>query len=814
MVQPDDTPRTPPPIRRRISSRKTEKTAALAQGVGPQRRSSRRELDFFLANAEPASNRQQDKDLLEPPAITPNTSGSSFDSPEPSLDTARAGNVTTNTSSVLLTSLVCLSLLEGQSSRSKKATMDRTQSWGRMFWTTPERMVRETLARHFQFHLSRHQRLENRLGSSDSTTSSSSSPARNNKNMNDSRKGASTIHVQARECLQNDETYDAISLYKGLLEKQPKRVDAQRADTLSVLTVLCLSCGRNAEALKYSSEALELHRDNERPLQEAVSAMEVGLVHFGANKLGKALRLWREAMQLACMSMGYDHPHVAVLLNNIGVLHHESGDAIGSVRALEESLELQRKMMSNAPIHLENALYQLATTMGNLAIACERRNQYDRAIQQMEESLSLYGSIFDADTSDLENIVNENIERLTKDRANHKKWGKPERTLELSDSESHASSVDSQRSASLFGNSDGIPNKRAAALLTLEVSDNFDFILLGPLAEKQSAEQRVRDTVLTWFGRMVDADRVGGTCFVAFDDTPPESARPKESIPVDLDGQTVVNAEQHLKQINAQAMLHLDHHEIDDALDLFHSALRSHQEKYGKKHHLVGSALHNIGMVHFFAKSYDQALKGFKKAVKVRIKALGPNHPDVAHSMMKIGLVHLATGNLADARSIFAAIREKYLNVLGYRHPQMAKIVNNLGVVQYQYGDLDYALRSFEIAHEYQRKLVEDSEGDKELVELALANTLSNIGFVYAEAREFLESLQVYEEAVALLKKHLDDDDPRVVSLQKNIDFVVANGKPATECIPPPVSTSCLFNVFLCGQSDNTANTTVRKGNK
>jgi hypothetical protein len=41
--------------------------------------------------------------------------------------------------------------------------------------------------------------------------------------------------------------------------------------------------------------------------------------------------------------------------------------------------------------------------------------------------------------------------------------------------------------------------------------------------------------------------------------------------------------------------------EYKDALDLFESALKSHKEKYGDIHHLVGTALHNCGIVHMVA---------------------------------------------------------------------------------------------------------------------------------------------------------------------------------------------------------------------
>jgi hypothetical protein len=72
--------------------------------------------------------------------------------------------------------------------------------------------------------------------------------------------------------------------------------------------------------------------------------------------------------------------------------------------------------------------------------------------------------------------------------------------------------------------------------------------------------------------------------------------------------------------------------EFKDALDLFESALRSHKVKYGDIHHLVGTGLHNCGIVHMLAEQYIQGKMCFQEAVSVRSAALGESHPDVAVS--------------------------------------------------------------------------------------------------------------------------------------------------------------------------------------
>ena len=576
---------------------------------------------------------------------------------EPSLDTAQAGNLTNDDTSSALTSLVCLSLIGGsrihnKNNNDKSSLAGTTSSSGGAAGSSaagtsaqsksPESITQTSIARHMRFHLARRLERSHRDSDSDSEddddeyensffssssygssddddddvdwSSSSSESDIDVKDEND-HLNPDSVHYRAQECLYRGETSQAIAIYRELLSKQRKNVHAQRADTLSRLSVLCLLTGGrryNEKAARYSREALSLHEDNVKPLQAAVSAMELGLVHFAGNRLDMALLMWRQAMQMACVSMGYDHPHVAILLNNIGVLHFKSGEYTGAIRALEEAVELQRATLrySCSPINAENAIHQLAITKGNLAVVCdEGYQQMDRARAFLQESLSLYESVDTFARDKMGDTLTDYMDRLgsatRKDECYagvHAAKDKPDIVA---------------RSTSLFGNSDGIPKHMSG-----EVVDNHDFLLLGTLEPEQTPEERVRRTAVEWFGRQLEGN-TGDTAFVSYEKGNKEEARFKESIPVDLDCDTVVNAELHLREINRQAMEHVDHNEIDDALDLFRGALRSHREKYGEIHHLVGSTLHNMGMVYFFAKEYEKAEKSFVEALNVRSAALG-----------------------------------------------------------------------------------------------------------------------------------------------------------------------------------------------
>jgi tetratricopeptide (TPR) repeat protein len=335
---------------------------------------------------------------------------------------------------------------------------------------------------------------------------------------------------------------------------------------------------------------------------------------------------------------------------------------------------------------------------------------------------------------------------------------------------SSVESADSLRSLALFGNIDGIPVRLSTQLAAQD--DHHDLILLGPLHPALTCEERVRETVWKWFGKNQFQPTSSDNNF-----------KNKQSIPVDLDEQFVPNAELRLQQIYTQAMHHLDYHQYGDAIDLFQSALNSHRAKYGNTHHLVGTALHNMGRIHLLAGKdhYTQAFDVFSQAVQVRQAALGVEHPDVHASLLQIGLVHMACGQLRRAQQVFWDLRERFLKVVGYGHPFMAKLVNNLGVCAYELGDFKTALQQFELAYEYTQTRGVD--------------VLCNRAFCQFQKGNVLESLQLYELAL----EQCIDDPIRAGAVEANIHHLVGD---AAQCrdfsVPETVGCSgpagmCLF---------------------
>jgi tetratricopeptide (TPR) repeat protein len=448
-------------------------------------------------------------------------------------------------------SVFCLSLLTDESSRDAKSL--------------PGRIVRDTLKRHMDLY---NERKVANIGTDECESQVDNFQALRN----DPKK----METLAQTLVSQGHTDKAIALYKQLLEYQRKHPDADPSETLSKLAILHLYRGNLKSSHGYSKQALKLNREESRQAQIATSLMSMGLLYFGCDQCDKALRTWREALQMVCLVFGYDHTYVAIILNNIGCLHYHRGDFSASQKIFSESLDLQRKFLSSSVGCINNILLDIATTKGNIAIISAKVDDIDSAMALFEEVLSLQESVVVDREHFLVRLTTQNMDRISGKRDTFSSQpaapsvriffgtsvttgqtkGASEATFLQTREKNYIHRVEGVN-PSVFGDMDGIPMRRIGAkspLDAMDATDNLDVILLGSLSNEYSPSQRVRAAVLAWFGKTLEEDDGKTVPFVPFSGT----RRKRSRVPVDLDQDNVLDAELHLEGIHQQAAEHLE----------------------------------------------------------------------------------------------------------------------------------------------------------------------------------------------------------------------------------------------------------------
>lgn len=72
--------------------------------------------------------------------------------------------------------------------------------------------------------------------------------------------------------------------------------------------------------------------------------------------------------------------------------------------------------------------------------------------------------------------------------------------------------------------------------------------------------------------------------------------------------------------------------DLTAAQQKFEEILSALVEEFGEEHARVGTALHNLGIVHLRAGNFNEAEDAIKTAIDIRKKELGKTHPKVAVS--------------------------------------------------------------------------------------------------------------------------------------------------------------------------------------
>ena len=817
-----------------------------------------------------------------------------------------AGNLTMTPASLLLSGIVNLSLMRTppallaviEEDEDGERKPDPTSKF--MYMPSATRTVQESLDRHIQFQLSRRSHSSNGAngetgsGGMQQTTSFDahnwtgspsysldSSSLYEQPFLSDDRGDASS---SARECLRNGNVEGAISVYQAALDKQHQTTERvvsftagsaaaqldtyERVETLAKMSILLLYAGRNQEAMETANKASALIlQDNPfaetRPLQAVMITMAVGLIHLSTGRVNKALQSWRQTIQTCCQALGYDHPIVAVLMNNIGVLHAETGDTMAASKALEESLMLQRALLKSGPhTDTDYALHQMATTMSNLAMVLELQEEFTTAINYLQESQALYESVEDLDegieaestfdftftsgsfhsnpslkTSSsyhhkIQRIVHHHLDRMHDARQEYLDRKVRNASSTLLESKSDGSSETSESTEDPEACEDAVMaslvEKRSSIgkhavqqghRKTLQLSDIYDYILLGSIRSEWTPRERVRETVLAWFGRPsaktnarsalpFSASLFGLTIGAKTQITTRETISgtwESESNPSSLMMHAKMTAQSRASQspvdtiekifspVRAQIMEHVENDEPAEALLVCQSALDGFKAAYSEDHALVGMALHMIGMLHLLAEEYLQAYGVLKEAVRVRKAAHGVDDAKVASTMMKLALLQYAAMDIPASGRTMGEIRGTYLKVMGFGHPHLAQIMNNIAILRYEQGDIGAAIRALEIAYEYQRKIIEDSvrvgeeasvvdSDHTQVAEVVMAYTLSNIAFLYYHKDDQLSSLKLYEEARVILSRHAPPSDRVMIQIQDSIECLMGRGVDMVPC--------------------------------
>jgi len=487
--------------------------------------------------------------------------------------------------------------------------------------------------------------------------------------------------------------------------------------------------------------------------------LSVELYHINSFRMAesKMIRLLEFYRNRAESSPEAYQPDVATTLNNLGILHSDTGKHGDAEKEYGEALEIRRKLAEASP---EAYLPDVAMTLGNLGNLHSATGKHGDAEKEYGEALEKYRQLAESSPEayqpDVATTLNNlgNLHQITgKHGEAEKEYGEAlEKYRQLAESSPEAYLPDVAGTLNNLGNLHQITDKHGEAEKeygeALEIRRHL--AETSPEAYLLYVARTLNNLgVLHWnTGKHGDAEKEYGEALEIrrkLAEASPEAYLPDVAATLNNLGVLHWNTGKHG---DAEK-------EYGEALEIRRKLAEASPEAYLPD---VAATLNNLGILHRVTGKHGDAEKEYGEALEIRrhLAESSPEAylPDVAGMLNNLGLLHSNTGKHGEAekeygealeirRQLAAASPEAYL-------PDVATTLNNLGILHNDIGKHGDAEKEFEEALEKYRQLAEASP---EAYLPYVATTLFNIALLYMELGNQHDALEAAQKSLEIYQK-------------------------------------------------------------
>ena len=165
--------------------------------------------------------------------------------------------------------------------------------------------------------------------------------------------------------------------------------DVQLARSLAGQSLLCLRARRIQDALPLAEEAMRivLKAEGDSGLDAALAYSDVAEVHRMAGRPERALPLYKKALALYEQVLGRNHPRIASILSQEGLILMDEGKLSLAEKAMTQSLDILKKVCPGCT-------FEMTVSESNLGLLRMKQGKYqeaDRLLNHVVELQEQYG---------------------------------------------------------------------------------------------------------------------------------------------------------------------------------------------------------------------------------------------------------------------------------------------------------------------------------------------------------------------------------------------------------------------------------------
>ena len=206
----------------------------------------------------------------------------------------------------------------------------------------------------------------------------------------------------------------------------------------------------------------------------------------------------------------------------------------------------------------------------------------------------------------------------------------------------------------------------------------------------------------------------------------------------------------------------------DEIETMYRRALRIYEQSYGPDNFYTGVALRNLASVLGRAGRFGEAEAMQRQALTIMEHARGPSHPQVAQTLDTLAEVLLAARRPADAEPLLLRALEIHESFNGMDNHAVGGVLENLARVYQMTGRCADAIRTC-------RRAVEVYESAFGRVHPKVAMNLNNLATNLVDDNRSDEAVPVLREAAAIAQDSLSGQDLKIASYFNNLALALRN---------------------------------------
>jgi tetratricopeptide (TPR) repeat protein len=373
-------------------------------------------------------------------------------------------------------------------------------------------------------------------------------------------------------------------------------------------------------------------------------------------RLNEAKNALKQALSICEAAFGPDHPNVALILSDLGVVLLDLGDLPGAKESLERALKIDEAVFG--PDHPN-----VAIRLSNLGLVLKNLGDLPGAKERLERAMRIDEVVLGPDHSNVA-IRLSNLGLVLKDLGDFP--GAKERFERAMRINEAAFGPDHPNVATVVNN------------LGLVLWDAGD---LAGAKERVERAMRINEAV---FGPDHPNVAIGlnnlGELLQDLGDLPGARERLERALRI---GEAVFGPG-HPKvaiRLNNLGMVLKGLGDLPGARESLERALRIDEALLGPDHPRVALRLGNLGMVLKGLGDLPGARESLERALRIDEAVLGPDHPNVAIRLNNLGLVIRDLGDIDAARAHLSRALEISRKTLGEDHPSTKKVRENLAAL-------------------------------------------------------------------------------------------------------------------------------------